>query len=320
MTLRNWLLLLTLSVIWGATFPVAKYAVAEIPPLVLTFLRVFLAALCLHLVLIVRGIRFPVTPRLFAAFCLMGLLNNAIPFSLIFWGQTVLPASLASILNATTPIFTVLVAALLFRQEKLAAHRVAGIVLGFAGVAVLLLPGMDGAVLEGFSGAPLWAEALCLGAALSYAFAASFARVFRGMPVLVSAAGQLTGSSLLMLPLAVLQGTGALSWGAADTMSWDPAATGLVAWVCVIALGVACTALAYLIYFRLLMDAGATNASLVTLLIPVSACLIGISVLGERLEMPQVAGMALLLLGLVVLDGRALAFASRQRRSPSGRG
>ncbi|MAA98149.1 MAG: EamA family transporter [Stappia sp.] len=301
MSPRHWLLLLALSLIWGATFPIAKYSVGTIPPLVLTFFRVLLAALTLHMVLRLRGIAFPLERRLFGAFLLMGLLNNAIPFSLIFWGQTVLPASLASILNATTPIFTVLVASLVFGQERLAAHRVAGILIGFMGVAILLAAGLDVGILQGVAGAPPWAQLLCLGGALSYAFAASFAKRFRGMPVLVSAAGQLTGSSIIMAPLAFAQAFGLIGGG---SFRFEVAGPGV--WMAVVALGVVCTALAYLIYFRLLVEAGATNASLVTLLVPVSACLIGAVALGETLGLPQLIGMGLLLLGLVVLDGRVL--------------
>ncbi len=173
-------------------------------------------------------------------------------------------------------------------------------------MALLLLPGLEAGALARLSGEPVWAQALCLGAALSYAFAAAFARRFRGIPVTVAATGQLTGSSLLLLPLAVWQ---ALSVPG----GWTPAAVGPAAWACVVALGTACTALAYLIYFRLLTEAGATNASLVTLLIPVSAVLISASLLSEALSVLQLAGMAVLLLGLLLLDGRVLALLGRPR-------
>ncbi len=305
MTWKHWLLLGLLSLIWGATFPFAKVAVAEVPPMTLAFLRVAIAAVVLHAVLRASGQAFPLSRRMLSAFLVMGLLNNAIPFSLIFWGQTALSASLASILNATTPIFTVLVASLLFSQEALRAHRATGIVIGFAGVAVLMAPGLDIGPLAALGGAPLWAQALCLGAALSYAFAAAFARVFRGVPVMVAAAGQLTGSSLLLLPLAVWQ---ASVWQGGG---WSPAETGAAAWLSVAALGTVCTAFAYLIYFRLLTEAGATNASLVTLLIPLSASLIAATFLDETLSLPQLGGMALLLFGLAVLDGRILAVPGR---------
>lgn len=301
MSWKNWLLLVMLALVWGATFPFGKIALGEIPPFVLAFLRVVLAALVLHAVLRLHGLAFPRDRSTLGAFLLMGLLNNAIPFSLILWGQTGISASLASILNATTPIFTVLVASLLFHQEVLRAHRVAGIAVGFAGVALLLLPGLEAGALAGLAGEPAWAQLLCLGAALSYAFAAAFARRFRGIPVMVAATGQLTGSSLLLLPLALWQ---------ASTVpgGWSPAMAGPAAWASVVALGTACTAFAYLIYFRLLSEGGATNASLVTLLIPVSATLMSAWLLGEALSALQLAGMGVLLVGLVLLDGRVLAF------------
>lgn len=306
MTWKNWLLLIALALVWGATFPFGKIALMEIPPFVLAFLRVLLAALVLHALLAMRGLVFPRDLSTLGAFLVMWLLNNAIPFLLILWGQTGISASLASILNATTPIFTVLVASVLFRQEILRAHRIAGIAVGFAGVALLLLPGLEAGALASLSGEPVWGQVLCLGAALSYAFAAAFARRFRRIPIMVAATGQLTGSSLLLLPLAL--------WQAISVPGgWTPGMAGPATWASVVALGTACTALAYLIYFRLLGEAGATNASLVTLLIPVSAVLISASLLGEALSVLQMAGMAVLFLGLLLLDGRVLALSGRSR-------
>jgi drug/metabolite transporter (DMT)-like permease len=290
MSLKNWILLLTLGAIWGGSFLFAKVAVAEIPPLVLVFLRVSIACAVLHIVLRFTSHRFPAQARLLGAFLVMGFLNNAVPFSLLFWGQTEISAGLASILNATTPIFTFLIAALLLGQEPVKAHRIAGVAVGFAGVLVMVSPSVTGVGED-----PLWAQLACLGAAVSYALAATYARTFKDIPPIVSATGQLTGSTLIMLPMAVWA---AGSWSALDT-------SGHV-WLNVLALGIGATALAYLIYFRLLADAGATNASLVTFLVPASALLFGALLLGERLTMPQLAGFGLLLVGLVLLDGRVL--------------
>ncbi|WP_417667624.1 DMT family transporter [Roseibium sp.] len=288
MSLRNWILLLLLGSIWGGSFIFAKVAVAEIPALILVFLRVFSAALALHVVLRIRKLSFPTQPSLLAAFLIMGLLNNAVPFSLLFWGQTEISAALASILNATTPIFTFLIAAIMMRQETINLHRIAGVLTGFAGVVCMLLPSMSGT-----QDSPLWAQFACLGAALSYGLAAAYARRFKDTPPLVSATGQLTGSSLIMLPLAVMSAS-----------SWSPAQTSSLAWVCVIALGLLATAAAYLIYFRLLASAGATNASLVTLIVPATAILFGVTLLGEGLSQAQMFGLTLLALGLIILDGR----------------
>jgi drug/metabolite transporter (DMT)-like permease len=296
---RHWILLVCLGAIWGGSFIFAKVAVAEIPPLTLVFFRVASACGVLWVILWVQGTlrQFPVKMAL--SFLMMGLLNNVIPFSLLFAGQTAIGAGLASILNATTPVFTVLVAGVVFQQETLSVHKIAGILFGVAGVATMLSGSLSGLVTD-----PLWAQLSCLGAACSYAFAATFAKRFRMLPPLVSATGQLSGSTAIMLPVAFL---------ASGTWSFsDPS---LTAWLNVLALGVFATAMAYLIYFRLLAEAGATNASLVTLLVPASALFFGWLLLGENLSPIQLAGFAVLLCGLIVLDGRLFA---RLGRSPKG--
>jgi drug/metabolite transporter (DMT)-like permease len=296
MSLRNWIMLAVLGAIWGGSFLFAKVAVAEIPPLVLVFFRVSIACAVLLAVLWYQGLLNRLEPRMAGSFLIMGFLNNAVPFSLLFLGQTAIGAGLASILNATTPVFTVIVASLLVRQETLQAHRVAGVVLGVAGVAVMLSSSLSGLATD-----PVWAQLCCLGAAISYACAATFAKRFRSVPAQVAATGQLMGSSLIMLPVAFYAGAG-----------WSPSDPGLTTWLNVAALGVLATALAYLIYFRLLSDAGATNASLVTLLVPASALFFGWLILGESLGSLQIGGFAILLVGLVVLDGRIL-----RRKGPS---
>lgn len=296
MTLRNWIMLAVLGAIWGGSFLFAKVAVAEIPPFVLVFFRVAIACAVLLLILRQRGLLGRLEPKYALPFLVMGLLNNAVPFSLLFLGQTVIGAGLASILNATTPVFTVVVASLLVKQEVLQANRVAGVLLGVAGVAVMLSSSLSGLAED-----PVWAQLCCLGAAVSYACAATFARRFRELPPQVAATGQLIGSSALMLPVALFS---AGSWSFADP--------GPTAWLNVLALGVLATAFAYLIYFQLLAEAGATNASLVTLLVPASALFFGWMILGENLSALQLGGFAILLLGLVVLDGRLL-----RRRAPA---
>jgi len=290
MPLRNWIMLAVLGAIWGGSFLFAKVAVAEIPPLVLVFFRVSVACAVLLVVLWYQGLLGRLEARLAIPFLIMGFLNNAVPFSLLFFGQTAIGAGLASILNATTPVFTVIVASLLVRQESLRAHRVAGVLFGVAGVAVMLSSSLSGLATD-----PVWAQLCCLGAAISYACAATFARRFRDVPAQVAATGQLMGSSLIMLPVALYAGSG-----------WSPAAPSLTVWANVLALGILATALAYLIYFRLLAEAGATNASLVTLIVPASALFFGWLILGENLGPLQLGGFAILLVGLVVLDGRVL--------------
>ena len=289
MNTKNWLLLFALSVIWAGAFLFAKVAVREVPVPTLVFLRVFIAALTLHIVLKISGKRFPWTFEALRPFLLMGLLNNAIPFSLLFWGQTQIAAGLASILNATTPIFAFLIAGVVQRQEPVTGNRIIGVGISVLAVALLFSGELIGAVHS-----PLTAQIACLGAAFSYGLAAAYAKRFKGMPPLVSATGQLTGSSLLLFPFAILTAN-----------HWSPSEVSTVAWVNIVALGIIATALAYLIYFRLLSEAGATNAALVTLLIPANTVVLGYIFLGETLGLLQLGGFAILLFGLIVLDGRA---------------
>ncbi|CTQ55035.1 putative amino-acid metabolite efflux pump [Roseibium album] len=299
MSLRNWIMLVVLGTIWGGSFLFAKVAVAEIPPFVLVFLRVSIACAVLVSILWHQKLLGQLKFGLAIPFLIMGLLNNAIPFSLLFLGQTVIGAGLASILNATTPVFTVVVASLLVKQETLQAHRVGGVILGVLGVAVMLSSSLSGLATD-----PLWAQLCCLGAAVSYACAATFAYRFKNLPPQVSATGQLLGSSFLMLPVAIIASAG-----------WSPADTSLIAWMNVFALGVLATALAYLIYFQLLVEAGATNASLVTLLVPASALFFGWLILNENLTSAQLGGFAILLAGLLVLDGRVTQLTTGLRKS-----
>ena len=284
----DWLLLIVLSILWGGSFFFAKVAVAELPPLTIVLARVIIAAAALHLLVIATGQRMPGDLRLWRDFLVMGLLNNAIPFSLIFWGQKEIASGLASILNATTPLFTVLVAQALTRDEKATPAKLTGVVLGIGGVALMI--GLDRAA---GLGAHLLSELAVLAAAVSYAFAGVFGRRFRSRPPLVVAAGQLTGSSILILPMALLV-----------DRPWTHAMPSAGVWAALIGLALLSTALAYVIFFRILARAGATNLLLVTFLIPVSALMLGIAFLGERMTAHQLIGMLLIGLGLAVIDGR----------------
>ena len=295
---REWALLLTLSVLWGGSFLFIGVAVQELPPLTIVALRVVLAALALHGALRWMGLRMPSGTRAWAAFCGMGLLNNAIPFTLIVWGQSHIASGLASILNATTPLFTVLVAHGLTSDERMSGRRLAGVLIGFAGVAVMI----GGAALHSL-GIDVAAQVAVLGAAISYAFAGVFGRRFKALGIvpMVTATGQVTASSAMLLPLALLV-----------DHPWSlpiPSAATIAA---MLALALVSTAFAYFLFFRLLSSAGATNTALVTFLIPVSAVLFGATLLGERLAARHFAGMALIAGGLVLIDGRALTSLSRR--------
>lgn len=300
---REWGLLVLLSVIWGGSFFFIGVAVRTLPPFTIVASRVALAALALNALLWIRGSRAALTGRVWAAFFTMGLLNNAVPFSLIVWGQTHIASGLASILVATTPLFTVVVAHALTRDEKMTGARFLGVLVGLGGVAVLVGP--DAA--QGL-GSHLAAECAVLGAALSYALAGVFGRRFHrnGVSPLVSAAGQVTASTLMLVPLALVV-----------DRPWTLAPPGPGTWAAVVALGLLSTAFAYVVYFRVLAVAGATNLLLVTFLIPVSAILLGTTFLGEHLAARQFAGMALIGGALAVIDGRPLRYLRRGRRLPA---
>lgn len=290
MSLTDWTLLTLLGAIWGGSFFFARIAVAEIAPLALVMFRVVIAAAVLQLWLLARGPSFRLAFPMAGSFLVLAILNNVIPFSLIFLGQTEIGAGLASVLNATTPFWTAILANMLTADEKLSGRKLAGIALGIAGTAVMIGPG----VIAGLGG-PIWAKLAPVGAALSYAFAFIFSRRFSSVPPPVVATGQLTASTLIMVPLVMLvHGPAGLFSASAHV------------WAAVLALAVLATSFAYIIYFRVIASAGATNASLVTLIVPVSAILLGTIFLGERLEGFEIAGMALIGAGLVVIDGRLL--------------
>jgi drug/metabolite transporter (DMT)-like permease len=295
MSARTWGLLALLGLIWGGSFFFARVAVLHIPPATLVFLRVSLAALALHIYVAGRfGIYAALAAR-WRQFLLLGLINNAIPHMLIFLGQTQIGAGLAAILNATTPIFTVLIANRLTDDEKLSTAKIAGCLIGLLGTAVLIGP-QAFAPFTGAGGPPLWAVLLPVGAAISYGFAATYGKRFRGTAPPVIAAGQLTASTLLMLPVSLVLDT---PW----TLSFPPLDVVLA----VLALALISTAYGYILFFRIMATAGATNTSLVTLLVPPSAILAGMIFLGERLSLIGGIGMVLVLAGLVVLDGRVFA-------------
>jgi drug/metabolite transporter (DMT)-like permease len=287
---REWTILLILSLLWGGSFFFLAVALKELPPITIMLLRVALGAIPLLVFLRLRGDTLPTSPRIWGMFLILGLLNNALPFVLFAFAQVKITSGLASILNATTPLWGVLVAHLFTRDERATPPRIAGVLLGFSGVAVMI---GTGAHLGGEAVAIL----MCLAATLSYAFAAVYARRFRplGIPPLTVATGQLIGASLLLLPFSL-----------ALERPWAIAPPSAATWAAIAGFALICTSLAYWLYFRLLASAGATNALLVTFLIPVTAILLGALVLGEALAPRHYAGMALIALGLAAIDGRPL--------------
>ena len=286
----GWVLLVLLSVLWGGTFFFTSVAVSEIPPLTVVFLRVSIASLVLFAFLQIKGVSLPKERSAWTAFFIMGIINNVIPFSLFFWAQTTIPGGLASIANATTPIFSIAVAYAVLADEKFNLNKLVGVCLALAGVMFLFAE----EIRIGTSIATLGLTA-CLVAALFQGFSAVYGRQFSklGLSSSVSALGQLVGTTVIMLPIMVL-----------IDQPWKLTMPSASASGAVFAMALFSTALAYLIFFRLLETVGAVNASLVTLLIPASAILLGVGVLGETLATTHLLGLALILSGLLVIDGR----------------
>jgi drug/metabolite transporter (DMT)-like permease len=290
MTAREWGLLALLSLLWGGSFFFVGVAVRELPPLTLVTLRVGLAAAVLWASAPLIGVCAPKSGKAIAALALLGFGNNALPFALIAWGQTHLPSGLASILNAATPLFTVLAAHVLTSEERLSGLKLAGTAAGIAGVAWLLGPDL----LSGAS-VNVWAELAVLLAALSYALSAIFARRMPalGLKPIDVAAGQATAATLSLAPLALT-----------IDRPWTLPAPNVETITAVLALAAFSTALAYVVYFRILAGAGATNVLLVTLLVPATSVILGALFLHERLLTGQFLGFALIALGLAFIDGR----------------
>lgn len=292
-------MLLALAAVWGGSFFFAEVALQEVPPMTLTLHRVFWALPVLYCVVRWRGIPLPRAPRIWAAYLVMGALNNAIPFSLIFWGQQWLESGLASILNGTTAVFGAVVAGLLLKDEPLTLNKTMGAFLGLAGVAAVMGP----AALSSFDLRSL-AQIAILGAALSYALAGVWGKTaLAGQPPLMNALGMVAGSTVLMVPVALLSdGVPQLALPA-------------FVWAALAGMSVLSTALAYLLYFAILTRAGAANLMLVTLLIPPFSIALGAAFLGESLAPGAYTGFAIIAVGLMVSDGRLLRAARKKGAS-----
>ena len=278
-----WALLLALSLPWGGAFLLFRVLGQDLPSFTLVLARCGLAVPTLYLLLRLRGQRLDIP---WVKFLVMGLLNNVIPFTLFAWAETRVTSGLAAILNAATPVMTVLVLAA-FGVERLTTLRILGVVVAFAGVGVLIGP-------DAWAGSPdLLADAACLLATLSYAFTALWGRGLRHIDPIKAATGQLACSTLILLPLA-----------AVIDQPWTLPMPSVATWTALLTFALVCTALAYIIFFRILAIAGSGNVMLVTFLIPVSALVMGALFLHEPITPSALAGMALIASGLAAIDGR----------------
>ena len=300
---RDWAILATLAVIWGGAFFFIGVAVRHVPPLTYVWLRLTIAAVAMWGYLCFKREKLGLPKQVWGSILLLALLNNVLPFTLFGWGQTHIASGLASILNATTPIWGVVVAHFLTHDERMTPRKIAGVLLGFGGVALMIGPSLLSSL--GTSGL---AQLACVTASLSYALAAVWARRFRklGVSPLSVTTGQLTAGALIMLPMSLLV-----------DQPWTHPFPPISAWGAITALALFCTAFGYVLYFRLIDRAGATNALLVTLLVPPVAILLGGLFLGESLAPQDFGGLALIALGLAAIDGRLLTSLSRRRLRPA---
>jgi drug/metabolite transporter (DMT)-like permease len=291
---RDWSLLGLLSILWGGSFFFNGVVLKELPPLTLVLLRVAIASVILLPLLWVYRIRLPKGAAAWAPYLAIGFLNNVLPFSLIVIGQTYIASGLASILNATTPLFTVVVMAAA-GEERLSARRIAGVVAGLIGVIILHGQGVG---LETGQGIGIL---LCLAAAFSYGLSALLARrKLSNSPPLATATFQMLASAAMMSVV-----TGIVE------RPWQLPMPGIATWLAVIGLSAFSTALAYIVFFQILRRSGATNVMLVTLLIPVTAILLGYLVLGERISPREIVGALVIGSALLMIDGRVLKLFQR---------
>ena len=288
MTRANWLLLIALSVPWGCTFLFLKLLAGELPPMTISLGRLLIGAGALSLVLAARGERIGSCLPHWRTFLTLGLLNNAVPFTLISWGLTRVPSGTGAICNAMSPVFAVLVLRAL-GGPPLAPHKLAGALTGVAGVAVLVGPAALGA------GGNLLGSLACLGGALCYGFGARFFAPISKLPTMPMVTAQLWAGALLLLPVVLV-----------IDQPWTLAAPSARAWAALLALGLFSSAFAYMLFFRLAASAGIANAMLVTFLVPVTALLLGALVLGEPVTPGAVLGGVVIAAGLALLDGRWL--------------
>ncbi len=283
-------MLIALSILWGGSFFFVEILVLHLPPLSIATARVALAALALWGIVLLLKLPLPQTGQQWMSLFVIGLLNNALPFCLIAWGQTQIDSGLASIFNATTPFFTVLVAGALLVDERVTKAKLLGVLIGLMGTIILIGP----EAMRGVSGS-LFGQLAVIAAAICYAFAAAYARRFKkwGLSPLIVATGQVTMATASLLPLTLL-----------IDRPWIGFSLTLDAGLALIGLAFFSTVIAYILYFRLIDSAGATNAALVTFLIPISAIFLGVTILGESFSLSQACGMTLIGLGLLVMDGR----------------
>ena len=300
MTAREWSLLLLLAVVWGGAFSFVAVALQGFRPVTLIVLRLLVASGVLLIVMRAMHLRAPDDRRIWRDFLFMGAIANLIPFALLATAQTRIGGGLAAILNSSMPLWTALLAHVFTADERLSGRRLAGVVVGVAGVSIMI----GGDALASI-GADVWPQLVCVAAAMCYGAAGVFGRRFRdyGLHPVTATAGTACAAGVLGVPMALL-----------IDRPWTQPAPDLISVAAVVGIGVFSTAAGYIVYFRILGTAGAMNASLVTFLVPVSAIVLGVSFLGETLAAQHIVGMGVIFAGLALIDGRALRWLRRRLR------
>ena len=290
MTNKDWLRIVALGVLWGSSFLYAEILLRYLNPLMIVFLRVSLAGLILLLICLIKRVPIKLTATDLLAIGIMGALNNVIPFSLIVWGQQTTTGGLASIINASTAFFSILLAALFIPQERLSWNRVGGVLIGVTGVAIAVGTANMLRFSENDTG-----KYMILLATMSYAFAGVWAKLrMHNLPSLISATGMLVASAMMMVPLLFVT----------DTFQIAP--IDMYVFFIAFQFAVICSVLAYLLYFKILETTGAGNLLICTIIVPPSAILLEVLVLDEVIGLNELAGLAIVTAGMIVLDGRLL--------------
>ena len=280
-----WFIFLLLGVIWGASYFFIKVGVADIPPFTFVLCRMFVASIVLFIILKLRGNTLPRQRQLWKTLVVMGILNGVIPYTLITWGETHITSGLASILNATTPLFTVLLAHYWTHDERMTLPKIVGMLIGFVGVVIVFIPELRDLQME------FWGQFAVVVASLSYALATIVARrALRGVSPVISAAGQLGTAALWMLPLSLVFD---------QPWTLHPSLPAIAALLTLAFFG---TAVAYILYYWLIEHTGATRTALVTYVLPIFGVMWGALLLGELITWEAIAGLVLIIAGVALVN------------------
>ncbi|HTM78369.1 MAG TPA: DMT family transporter [Devosia sp.] len=293
MTLRDWLLIILIGAIWGCSFLFNAVLIRELGPIWVSALRVTVGALGCWAYFVATRRTLPRQPVVYLQFLILGVLNYAIPFALFPLAEKDLASGLVGVINAMTPLMTVVVSHFWRGGEKASLNKSLGVIVGFAGAAILASPS-----LRGGSANQLWAIGACLLATLCYAFTLNYARRLKNVDPTTIAACSLTAAAIVSAPFALI-------------FEGLPVITRVETWGALLGIGLLSSSFAFLLMYRMLPRVGATNFSINTFITPISAILLGVLVLHERFELTHILGMVVIFAGLLLLDGRILKLARR---------